>query len=364
MAKTRPRFSSEDSTISTMAPRSRVNSDFSTSSNYEEIQEELEELRLDFEEKCNDLVECENNLKAAKMEIQELRILLKNQTGERRCSVVPDTMGTGSGVAGNPQAEELQRIFHWLADQIVLEEGIQFNPNCDLIMADQHVRLRNIVQWRFKSTDLRLSVPEELAAEVSSLISATKMNRNTVCDAKARAIIDSWLLTTSEPLGGTTSAVTLLTHRAKGVSCVVANFPLPPPPPPQAVEEYAGVRVGDIVEVNFEGDWFRGVVKLVENDGIASVQCDADPPGVLTKSPMSFLRHLADDAASQTKPEVANTIPEMQQPQPQVGSNSSVPPSPSGCAQDDIKKTFSHARTFTGPTQSQNDNSHARQAST
>jgi hypothetical protein len=348
--KIRPRFSSEDSTVSTVAPRSRLNSDFSTFSNFEEIQEELDQLQLDYEEKSNELVECENDLKAAKMEIQELQILLKNQTGERRCSVVPATMGTGSGVAGNPQAEELRRIFLWLADQIVLEEPIQFNPNCDLIMADQHVRLRNIVQWRFRSSDLRLSVPDELASEVSSLLSATKMNPNTVCDAKAKAIIDSWLLTTSEALSETTSAVTLLTHRASQVSCVVANFPLPPPPPPQPVEEYAGVRVGDIVEVSFEGDWFRGVVKLIENDGVASVQCDADPPEVLTKTPMSFLRRLADHAASEPTPEVA--------------SNSSVPPSPSGCAQDDIKRTFSHTRTFSGPIQSQDDNSHARQAST
>jgi hypothetical protein len=374
--KARSRFGSEDSSVSTTGStmtslsrthsRSRLYTEESICSSHEELREQLEELQIDYEEKCNELVECENELKTARMELNELQILLKSQIGDRRSSVIPYTMEAGSfHEAGNPQAEELRRMFLWLAEQAILEEPIRFNANCDLIMAGQHVRIRNIVQWRLRTTDLRLSVPEEMAREVEGLLAATKMDPKTVCEAKAKAIIDSWLLTTSEAMSATTSAVTLLTHRVSQVSCVVANFPVPPIPPVSHMQEFAGFRLGDIVEVNFEGEWFRGVIRLIDGDGVASVQCDVDPPDVLTKTPMSFLRRAFDPARDAVAPQPtpaadASAAPEAPQPQPQPQGSvaeegepdqvetkkQSPPQSP---AQE--KRSFTHARTFSGPVQ-------------
>jgi hypothetical protein len=343
---------SEDSTISTSTTLSRLDSEESTDSKYEKLQEQFDQLQSEYDEKCNELVERENDLKAARIEIEELQILLKSHTGEHCSSTVPPTMQAGpgnsgpSGVAGNPQTEELRRMFAWLAEYVELEDPIQFNASDhNLVVAGQPVRMDNIVQWRLSQTDLRLTVPEELASEISNLLAATKMNRNAMCDAKAKDILDSWLLTTGQPPSENMSAVTLLTHRDSHVSCIVANFPVPLP-----LQEFAGYRVGDTVEVNFEGEWYRGAVKFIANDGEVSVQCDVDPPGVLTTTPSNYLRRPVDPShsAPQNKPEVDTpVIPEMPQPPPQVESNPGVPESPSPPPQH--KMTFSHARTRTCP---------------
>lgn len=292
----------------------------------EELQDKMEQLQLDYEEKCGELVERENDLKAAKMQIEELRILLKSgQTGDRRSSMVPDTMGAGgSQVVGNPQAEELRRMFLWLAEKVVLEEPIQYNANCDLVMGGHHVQMRNVVQWCIRDCDLRLTVAEEMAPEISNLLSATKQNPTIMCEAHANSIIDAWCLTTSPPLSETLSAMTLLTHRVNQICCSVANFPLPPAPPTQPLQECAGISVGDVVEVMFEGEWFKGTVKVIESDGVAQVHCDVDPPEVLTKTPLSFLRHPVNHGTPEVIPH-STCDPATQEPKPKISYDPATP---------------------------------------
>eukprot|EP00746_Dinoflagellata_sp_MGD_P002639 gnl/MRDRNA2_/MRDRNA2_105167_c0_seq1.p1 gnl/MRDRNA2_/MRDRNA2_105167_c0~~gnl/MRDRNA2_/MRDRNA2_105167_c0_seq1.p1 ORF type:complete len:343 (-),score=66.31 gnl/MRDRNA2_/MRDRNA2_105167_c0_seq1:572-1600(-) len=302
--KPRSRLSSEDSTVATMASRSRITSNLtvtseeSTSDNQElhELQEKIEQLQLDYDEKCNELVECQNDLKATKMEVEELKILLKSQTG--RASIVPEIMGTSkSGACDNPQAEELQRMFLWLSEQVVLEEPIRYNAQLDLLVAEQCVHMRDVVQWCLRDSDLRLTVPAEMAPEISNLIYDTKLKPSSLCGARGHAIMDNWRLSIYPAPSESTSAGTLLTNLVNQSTCLVANFPTPPPIPPLPVHQLSGFSLGDIVEVSFEGEWFRGVVKTLENDGTAQVHCDDDPPQVWTKTPMSFLRHPPDQTA-------------------------------------------------------------------
>lgn len=172
----------------------------------------------------------------------------------------------------------------WLAEHVVLEEPVSFNASCEIITGDQHIQVRNIVQWRLVD-DLRLSVPQELAPEISNLLSAAKKDSNVVSVAKAKTIVSSWLLTQCED---STSRITLLTHRKSQQSCIVAEFPVPPPPSPKK----AGVvvSVGDHVEVNFKGEWFTGTVCLIKEGGLTYVHCDVDPPGVMTTAPVDQLR--------------------------------------------------------------------------
>lgn len=351
---------SEDSTTSTMTPPSPASSEGGWASKYAELQEKFDCLQTDYEEKCNELVECENDLKAAKVEIQELQILLKSQTGEQRSSIVPDKIEAGnSGISGalanpgelrqNPQAEELRRMFFWLAQQVELEEVIQFDASGHhLTVGDHQVRMEHICQWRLKDSDLRLTVPHELACEISSLLGAAKTNPNILCEARAQAIMDSWVLSTNEPPAETCSAVTLLTHRQNNqINCIVANFPAPHP-----ILEFAGFRVGEIVEVNFEGEWFIGFIKVVKNDGEFSIQCDVDDEGVLTLTSVSFLRRPANLAAPEQTPEETDApqVPEVEQSQPQV-MNAEVATNPTlQQSQAPRHKTaFSHARTFSCP---------------
>lgn len=261
---------------------------------YEELNAELSELHLDNDEKCDELVEIRAELHAAKIETQELRLRLQ-ATGTKITSVVPTEVraGLGANLAGNPEAE-LRHLLKWLAADVVLEDPVALNCCCDVMVSDgQHVQIRNIVQWRLKG-DLRLSVPEELAPEISNLLSAAKADSNMVCQAKAKSILDSWQLTHHEaPPSGTTSRVTLLTHRESQRSCLVANFPLPPPPPPpqpKLYQAWAGVSIGDKVEVNFDGNWLQGSVEFIRGEGLAYVHCDADPPEVFVMSPINLLR--------------------------------------------------------------------------
>jgi hypothetical protein len=294
-----------------MASRSRLASDVDTTSeesssdNHElhELQEKLEQLQLDYDEKCNELVECQNDLKATKLEVEELKILLKSGTG--RASLVPESMGTrSSDVCEDPEAEELRRMFLWLSEQVVLEEPIRYNAQCDLLVAGHRVQMREVVQWYLRDSDLRLTVPEKMATEISSLISATKLNPASMCGAQADAIIKDWELSTCPALSENAKAGTLLTNRANQSTCVIASFLIPSPVPPLPVQQLSGISLGDIVEVNFEGEWFRGVVRFLENDGTAQVQCDVDPPQVLTKTPISFLRHPPDQTAPQVRSSV------------------------------------------------------------
>jgi len=172
------------------------------------------------------------------------------------------------------------------------------------------------------------------------LLAAVKINPNALCDAKAQAIMDWWLLSMNEPPAETCSAVTLLTHRQNSdVNCIVANFPVPHP-----VLEFAGFRVGDMVEVSFEGEWFVGFIKFIKSDGEFSTQCDVDDEGVLTVTTVSSVRrpvHL---------PKVTPQVLEVQQPQPQV-LNAEVATNPTlrQSPPPQRKTSFSHARTFSCP---------------
>jgi len=254
-----------------------------------ELSTKLEELRLKFEQKSAKLAERQAELEASKIEAQELRRCLQaNET--KRSSLVPAEICAGPGVASNPCSPEieLRRMLIWLAENVIIEEPICFNASCDLITGDQHIQLRNIVQWRLNNNDnLRLSVPEEFAPEISNLLSAAKMQSSVISSAKAKTITDSWLLTQCEDA---MSRMTLLTHRESRSSCIVADFPVPPPPTPKQMQVWAGVSVGDHVEVNFKGEWFTGTVCYIKEGGLTYVHCDVDPPDVMTTAPIHMLR--------------------------------------------------------------------------
>lgn len=360
--KARPRFSSEASTAATMlpqSPRSRLSIDEEMpekydglsidtskydklkeefeqlqidyeekcnalaerekeSSKHDKLKEKYEEMQLDYEEKCNELTEREHELKAARVEIQELKIQLKSQTGESCASMIPSNLQAGCpSAAVNPQAEHLQRMFSWLADNVILEKPIQFHAcGCQLCVDGRPVQMGDVVQWGLGQTNLRLSVPAEMAAEISTLLSATKMNRNALCEKRFNAIIDMWELTTGDAPFEGASAVTLLTHRVSQVTCIIANFPVA-----QMVPMEPDFKVGDSVEVLFEEKWYPGVLMKIaaEGENKYKVQCEVDPAGCLTTAAHVHLRRPLNPKASNPAPEAgkATALPEDPQAQSQ-----------------------------------------------
>lgn len=251
----------------------------SVNSQYMELKTKVEDLRLRCEQKSAKLLERQVELDAAKNEAAELRCFLQG-SGARNTSVVPSEIRAGPGRVSNPETE-LQRVIMWLAEHAILEEPVAFNAACDIIVGDEHIQMREIIQWRL-TDDLRLSVPIELASEISNLLSVVKGNTSATVSAKAMAIADSWTLTQVED---GTSIMTLLMHKESKKACTVADFPVPPPPSPGHLQRWAGVSVGDHVEVNFQGQWFTGTVCCIKDGGLTYVHCDVDPPDVLTTAP-------------------------------------------------------------------------------
>lgn len=367
--KARPKARSFDSTVSTMAPlspaiseeciasKSPTNGEECMASKYEELQDKFEQLQLVHEEKCNELgeckdelVECKNDLKAAMIAIHELQLLLKSQTGAQRTSIVPDKIVAGiSAVGRKNQEDELCRMFSWLAEQVDLDDRRQFDASeHNLVLAGQQVQMGNIVQWRLKDSDLRLTVPEELASEVSELLAAAKVNPSILSDASKKGIQESWLRTDAVSEIDGVSGATLLTHRLSHVHCIVANFPEPHP-----VQEFGGFKVDEIVEVNSNCDgewkWYIGVVKSIHADGEFLVQCDVDPLGLLTICTVDLLRRPVPRAEPTSEVGKIPEVTKSPQPQPQLITAEVARSLPEPLSSHQQKKTFSHTRTRTCP---------------
>lgn len=255
---------------------------------YAELKAKLEDLRSSYEEKFAKLKKHEAELEAAKREASKLRHFL-HESGCSNTSVVPSEMRAGPGRSSNSETE-LQRVLKWLSEQVTLADPTVFNAATDIVVGDQLFQIRNVVQWRLVD-DLKLSVPEGLAPEISNLLSAIKMKGVAVALAKAKALLDSWTL---QQMEDNTGVMTLLIHKESNSACIVADFPDPPLPSARRhLQRWAGVSVGDHVEVNFHGQWFTGTVCFIQEDGIIDVHCDVDPPDVMTTTPIHMLRRLS-----------------------------------------------------------------------
>ena len=95
-------------------------------------------------------------------------------------------------------------------------------------------------------------------------------------------------------LVGLISMQVLLSKRASTQGILVASWPT------RAVlsVEPLSLRLGERVEVEYDGLIYVGVLHAVDSEGMASIRCDADPPGVMTVTPLSCV-HRASPADAQ-----------------------------------------------------------------
>jgi hypothetical protein len=200
----------------------------------------------------------------------------------------------------------------------------------NLMIAGERVRMGTIVQWPLKESDLKFTIPEDLAPEIGNLLAAAKSNPNIFSNSNAKAIIECWELSMCESQTEGMSGLTLLRHRAMGVSCAIANFPLPCAPlpkPEDLVQEFQGFRIGEYVEVEDEEDdegnvtgWVRGTIQFFDASGGAYVHADGEPANEMLLCPMECVRHIVDPITPKPIAKVADApqISEEPQPQPQV----------------------------------------------
>jgi len=274
-----------------------------------------EDLQLDYDEACDEVVEVENELRAEKLEVQKLLTRLK-ATGSR--SAVPTgSSSLPSVTVSNPQeeqlAEELRRLFKWLAEHADLSDPEILDVGFEVPMGGRLVHLQQVVQWKLPSApggNLRVTAPIEHKEPLGNLLASTRKTGSVDSDAILH-FQGGWDLVAGEL---TTAAHShpepsvLLSQRSSTQGILVATWPTK-----EALQVFHAVcplapRLGDRVEVDYEGTWYTGFLHAVQQNGMAAIRCDVDPPGVLTVTPMSRVRRLV----SQPTP-VATKVQQVEQ---------------------------------------------------
>lgn len=270
---------------------------------------DVEDLRLDLDEKANDVAELKQALRAVKLEGQQLRLRLEAVQQENQRVQLP----SGPSVGERQRAAELQNLLTWVARHVDLgEEPWQFHANAAVQVGQQRtVQLGFVAQWPLRGLPLRLSVPQSCMTEVRALLC-----RGVDSEAAAR-LSASWDFCPSNftrSPGAAPEPVVVLPHRSSMEGILIAAWPLPPAAASAAalgsISE-ACPQVGERVEVEWEGQWLPGHFICVDSDGFANVQCDVDAPDVYTQAPLHCLRRSSQSSgASKATVGSAPVLPE------------------------------------------------------
>eukprot|EP00811_Abedinium_folium_P017583 NODE_2650_length_2172_cov_10.578973.p1 GENE.NODE_2650_length_2172_cov_10.578973~~NODE_2650_length_2172_cov_10.578973.p1 ORF type:complete len:499 (-),score=112.19 NODE_2650_length_2172_cov_10.578973:509-2005(-) len=290
----------------------------------EEEEYDLESVQLDYEETCDEVAELQKELRAATLEAQQMRLRLQAVTGGK--GVAPCCMPeVVVNTAPNPEeqrATELRTLFEWVAQHVDASEPDVFEVNFQVPIAGRSVHLQRVVQWALDTKGLRLSVPIEHRDEIEALLTTARAPGGAGGDVLLGASVSS-LSPSSSPVVGSrrTLDVALLRHLASTWDVVVGEFMTPAHahaepavllahrgssqgillatwPTREALEAFHAMRaalgsalkVGERVEVAFEGQWYAGVLTAIDALGKAVVACDTDAPGLLTIAPMDHVR--------------------------------------------------------------------------
>lgn len=264
-----------------------------------------EELQLDYEEKCNEVVELRAELRAAKIESQQLRLRLQAAVAKGGGA----QGGGGAAAVGMPAAmpgmapqplpgQELRPTISWLAEHVDLNRPLELlDVGFEVPIGGRTVHLQRVAQWPLalpapSTTRLRLSVPMEEQEAVAAFLAAVKARGNTPEPEALAAFAAHWELVPGDLTTATHAhpePAVLLAHRHRVYGILVATWPTR-----EALDAFHALhstngeapRVGDRVEVEYEGDWYAGVLHAVDAAGKASVKCDVDEEGVFTIAPL------------------------------------------------------------------------------
>jgi len=258
-----------------------------------------DELEDEYEDKCNEVVELQNELRASKLEAQQLRMRLKGVLPPTGSLVaLPDS---GGMTEERRKRVEMQSFFEWLAVSMDLCYTEELDVGFHLPLQGRQFVLGSVTQWHSKDGRLRLSVPTEFSKEVSSVFMMAQALGGKIEENVARHLADSWeLVQTFILVAGQPEPAVLLAHRQpkQGVeqSMLLASWPTPEDVASLITQADGNIAVNELstgmrVEVEYAGQWYCGALHAVDvAAGRASVICDVDAPGVVTHAPVASLR--------------------------------------------------------------------------
>jgi hypothetical protein len=256
-----------------------------------------EELQLDYDDKCDEVVELQNELKAAKIEAMQLQMRLKASAGKR--VTTPAKLPTVSSVAvTDPKQAELENFFMWLSQHACLDRVEELDVHLSVPIGANTIQMQRVVQWPLTfavSKHLRLSAPIECKEDLQELLARSK-SLGKVAPELLQTWFQSWELVPGDLETITQKApepVVLLIHKVSKAGIVVASWPTV-----GALEAYRALCsadgepfcVGERVEVEYEGQWYVGTLHSLTATGKAAVNCDVDGPGVMTVAPVYRVR--------------------------------------------------------------------------
>jgi len=247
-----------------------------------------EAFQLEYEELCNEALELQAELRAEKIEVQQLRLRLKaaNCSSNTTSSALP-------AILEEPRAQELQRLFKWLAGTVDLSESEIFDVGFEVPIGGRKVHLHRVVQWPLSVAGLLLTAPLEHREPLRNLLASTR-STGKVDTAAVLHFLCGWDLIAGEfAASGIAEPSVLLSHRDSTQGILVAAWPTR-----EALQVSracsSSLRLGERVEVEYDGQIYPGVLHAVDaQHGMASIRCDADPPGVMTVTPLSHVHRLA-----------------------------------------------------------------------
>jgi hypothetical protein len=266
----------------------------------EYVSSDDEELQLDYDEKCDEVVELQNELKAAKIEAKQLQMRMKVSVA--KCTTVPAKVSRTAAVpVADPKQVELENFFVWLAQHACMDRVEELDVNLSVPIGAHTIHMQRVVQWPLTFTvgkHLRLSAPLECKDDLQQLLSQCKAHGKAAPDV-LQAWIQSWELVPGDMETITQKApepVVLLIHKASRQGILVASWPTV-----GALEAYRALcsadgepfRLGERVEVEYDGQWYVGTLHSLTATGKAGVNCDVDGPGVMTVAPLYRVRRHA-----------------------------------------------------------------------
>eukprot|EP00929_Paragymnodinium_shiwhaense_P094199 TRINITY_DN54633_c0_g1_i1.p1 TRINITY_DN54633_c0_g1~~TRINITY_DN54633_c0_g1_i1.p1 ORF type:complete len:432 (+),score=99.75 TRINITY_DN54633_c0_g1_i1:88-1383(+) len=296
----------------------------SSSSPPSEIDEE--ELRLDLDDKINEVTELQQELREKQLGIQQMKLRLKAveataartpagrradgssgpSQGPQRPIALPTAQHSAPQApasplpAEDPRASEMRSLFQWIAEHIDLVHGEKLYVNQDVSVQGHTATLRTMVQWPLlcnSAEQLYFSVPIEHERPLMEVLDILKQKRPITIDFMLLA--NHWAIlpgAIAVDLHAQALPAVLLAYRGSNDAAVVGSWPTA-----GALEGFRAYHatdgdklptVGDRVSVEYEGVWYPGVLQSMDSTGRASVNCDADPTGTLTIAPAHRLRKM------------------------------------------------------------------------
>lgn len=292
-----------------------------------EQEEDEEELKLCYEEACNEAVELAQQLRAAKLEAEQLRIRLKASgldkapvTGVLAQSSVPTPPSVEDSIL-EQRMRGIHDMFKWIAEHIDLSHVDIFDVGCEVPISGRSFRLQKVAQWSLPTAPgkrLKLSVPIEHQDEVVQVLQKAKSTGQLGNRQELQRLASAWELVPGElqlPMGAisSTEPAVLLANRVSSRGILVATWPTR-----EALEAFAILHTqdgrlpipGQRVEALFEGTWYVGTLETMDITGKATIKCDVDEPGVFTIVPLNQVRKIQTTAsgAESLSPPAAPTM--------------------------------------------------------